>query len=88
MMKDKFNIVRDDDGIVVYDESDDIDPEEMQVLDDEDELDTDYLLRETKLQEARQAEEHRMQRYVSAGVIAAVIIFIAGVFYFNFRNIL
>lgn len=88
MMKDKFSIVTDDDGIVVYDNSDDFDPEEMQVLDEDDELDTDYLLRETARQEARHAEESRRQRYISVGVIATVIIFIAGVFYSNFRNIL
>lgn len=88
MMKDKFSIVTDDDGIVVYDKSDDFDPEEMQVLDEDDELDTEYLLRETACQEAKQAAEHRRQRRVSVGVIVAVAAFIAGVFYINFRNIL
>lgn len=78
----------DEDGMVVYDESDDFVPGETQILDEEDELDTDYLLRETARQEVRHAVERRRQRYISAGVIAAVIIFIAGVFYFIFRSIL
>lgn len=87
MNTDKFKTIEKD-GIVVYDESDDFVPGEEQILDEEDELDTDYLLQETARQEARHAEERRRQMYVSVGVIAAVIIFIAGVFYFNFRNIL
>lgn len=76
------------DGIVLYDESDDFDPGEAQILDEDDELDADYLLRETERQEVRQAEECRKQRWISAGVIAAVAAFIAGVCYINFRNIL
>lgn len=88
MMKDKFNIVSDEDGIVIFDESDDFDSEEVQVLDEDDELDTDYLLRAMARQEARQAEEHRKHRWISAGVIMVVAAFITGVCYINFRNIL
>lgn len=86
-MSNKFKTIEED-GIVVYDESDDFVPGETQILDEDDEFDTDYLLRETARQEARHAEESRRQRYISVGVIAAVIIFITGVIYFNFRNIL
>lgn len=87
MNTEKFKIIEKD-GIVVYDQNDDFDPEETQILNEEDELDTDYLLRETARQEVRQAEERRRQRYISAGVIAAVVAFVAGVCYINFRNIL
>ena len=84
---EKFKIIEED-GIVVYDESDDFVPGEEQILDEEDELDTDYLMRETARQEARQAEENRKQRWISAGVIVAVATFISIVCYINFRNIL
>lgn len=87
MTSDKFKIIEED-SIVVYDQSDDFVPGETRILDEEDDLDTDYLLRETARQEVRHAEESRRQRYISVGVIAAVIIFITGVIYFNFRNIL
>ena len=87
MNADKFKIIEEE-GVVIYDESDDFDPEESQILDEEDELDTDYLLRETQRQEARRAEERRRQRCVTVGVIAAVITFIAIMCYINFRNVL
>lgn len=83
----KFKIIEED-GIVVCDESDDFDPGEMQVLDEDDELDTYYLLRETQRQEVLQTEERRKQRWISAGVIVAVATFISIVCYINFRNIL
>lgn len=86
-MSNKFKTIEED-SIIVYDESDDFDPEETQILDEEDELDTDYLLRETARQEARHADERRRQSYISAGVIAAVIIFIGAVCLIGLRNIL
>lgn len=82
-----FKIIEED-GIVIYDESDDFVPGETKKLIDEDQLDTDYLLRETARQEIKQAEERRKQRWISTGVIMAVVAFIAGVCYINFRNIL
>lgn len=82
-----FKIIEED-GIVVYDESDDFVPCETVMLNDESELDIDYLLSETARQETIQAHERRRQRWVSVGVIMAVVAFIAGVCYINFRNIL
>lgn len=86
-MAERFNKIEED-GIVIFDESDDFNPGEVQVFDGEDELDVEYLLRETKRQEAQQSEENQKQRWVSVGVIAVVVAFIAGVCYINFKNIL
>lgn len=88
MRTDQSKVVRDEEGIVIFDRSDDFDPGEVQILNEEDELDTDYLLRETARQEAQQEKERKTQCWVSAGVIAAVVAFIAGVCYINFRNVL
>lgn len=87
MKTERFKTIEED-GIVIFDESDDLVPGEAQILDEDDELDVEYLLRETARQEEQEAEEKRKQRWVSAGVIAVMVIFIAGVCYFNFRNIL
>lgn len=88
MRTDHSKVVRDEEGIVIFDRSDDFDPGEVQILNEDDELDTDYLLRETARQEAQQEKERKTRGWVSAGVIAAVVAFIAGVCYINFRNVL
>ena len=88
MVKDKFKVVEDEEGIVIYVESDDYNPGEEQIIDDDDELDYDYIRRYEKLQEKQQAEEKRQQRWVSVGVIAGIIVFIAGISYFNFKGVL
>lgn len=87
MANGKFKTIEED-RILIFDESDDLDPGEIQILDEDDELDTDYLLMETARQEAQQAKDRQIQRRVSVGVIAAVVAFIAGVCYINFRNII
>lgn len=87
MAEEKFNIVEEED-ITIFDESDDYVPGEVTVLDEDDELDVEYLLRETALQEAQQARKQKTQRWVSVGVVAAVVAFIAGVCCFSFRNII
>ena len=88
MGKDKFKVVEDEEGIVIYDESDDYDPGEEQIIDDDDELDYDYIRRYEKMQENQQTEEKRQQRWVSIGVIVSVIAFIIGTCYYNFKGIL
>lgn len=88
MKKEKYNIIRDEEDLVIFDESDDFVPGETQILDENDELDVEYLLRETAHQEAEYENELQRQRWVSVGVIAAVVAFIAGACYINFRNIL
>lgn len=87
MKTEKFKTIEED-GIVIFDESDDFVPGETQILDEDDELDVDYLLRETARQEEQEAEEKGKQRWVSAAVIAGVVTFIAVVSYINFKGIL
>lgn len=88
MKKEKYSIIRDEEDLVIFDESDDFVPGELEVLNEEDELDVDYLLRKTAHQEEQAIREKRIQRWVSVGVITAVVAFIAGACYINFRNIL
>lgn len=87
MKKEQYNILMDEDNLVIFDESDDFVPGEAQILDKDDELDMEYLLRETARQEAEQEKELQSQRWMSVGVISAVIAFIVGLCYIIFRNI-
>ena len=79
-------MIEDEDGIILYDESDDYLPRESEENDYE--LDIDYLIEEQKRQDARNADEGRKHRRVGLGVIAGVILYIAAVCYINFKNIL
>lgn len=88
MTREDFKIIEDEDGIVIYDESDDYVPEENQIVDDDDELDMEYILEYEKQQAAQVADENKRQRWISAGVIAGVILFITAVCYINFINII
>ncbi len=85
-MKKKFNMIEEE-KVVIYDESDDYDPGEEQIVDDDDELDYDYIRKYEKLQEIEQTKEKRQQRWVTFGVITGIIVFIAGLSYFNFKVI-
>ncbi len=87
MEKDRFKIVEDEDGVIIYDESDDYVPGEEEILDEDNELDTEYILREAKRQEVREAEEKHRQKWISAGVVIAVVAFIAGICFINFKGI-
>ncbi|MDE6484192.1 MAG: hypothetical protein K2L14_02220 [Duncaniella sp.] len=82
----KFKVTEDEDGFIIYDESDDYLPREAE--NEEDELDIEYLIEEQKRLDARKAVEQRKQRWVAVGVIAGVILFISAICYINFRNIL
>lgn len=99
-MKKEFDIIEED-GIVIYDESDDYDPGEDEVNSSEntetgsfrlmtnEEIFTDEYMQEyARKMDAQIAKEKREQRLISVGVIAAVILFIACVTYFNFKDIL
>lgn len=88
MERENFTIIEDADGIVIFDGSDDYVPEENQIVDNDDELDMEYILEYEKQQAARVAVENQKHRWVSAGVIAGVILFITAVCYINFKNIL
>ena len=84
-MKDyEFHVIEDEDGIVIFDESDDYFPGEGRIFDGDDELDMYYILEYEKRQEARKAADQRHQRWISAGVIAGVILYIALVTYIAF----
>ena len=86
MKTGKFNVIEDEDGIIIYDESDDYLPRESEENDDE--FDIEYLIDEQNRQDARKAIVCRKQRWVGFGVIAGVIVYITAVCYFNFKNIL
>lgn len=88
MTRKDFTIIENEDGIVIYDESDDYVPEENQIVDDDDELDMEYILEYEKQQAAQVSDENKRQRRISAGVIAGVILFITTVCYINFINII
>lgn len=87
MNKEGFRIVEDEDGIVIYDQSDDFVPGEEGILDDDD-LDMDYIREYEKRQAEKKTAESHQQKWVSAGVIAAVILFIMLVSYINFKDVL
>lgn len=88
MTREDFRIIEDEEGIVIYDESDDYVPEENQIVNDDDELDMEYILEYEKQQAAQVAAENKKQRWVSTGVIAGVVLFITAVCYINFKSIL
>lgn len=87
MKTDKFRVVEED-GVVILDETDDYVPGEIRLTEDDDDLDIDYLINQTRLQEAHKRSERHRQRWVSVGVIITVIAFIAAVCYLNFKDIL
>ncbi len=88
MKREDFTIIEDEDGIVIYDESDDYAPGEQKIIDEDDELDIDYLNNQTCLQEVQKRSERHRQLWVSVGVIITIIAFIAAVCYVNFKDIL
>lgn len=82
-MKKDFEIVRDSDGIIIYDESDDycedeVDDEEMVLATSHNALFTAEELREFREKKfAEEAREKRLQRWISVGVILGCILFTA-----------
>lgn len=71
MDKEKFRIVEDEDGIAIYDESDDFVPGEEGILDD-DNLDMDYIREYEKRQADNKRAYGHQQKWVSVGVITAI----------------
>ncbi len=99
-MKDKFDIVEKD-GVVIYDESDDYDPGEDEVVGEGDaqaggfrlmsnkEIFTDeYMQNYARKMDAEMAKEERTQRLISVGVVVAVVLFIGLVTYVNIKDLL
>lgn len=87
MESDGLKIVEED-GIVIFDASDDYAPGEQQIINDDDELDIDYLIKQTRIQEARKRKDQRRQLLVSVILIATVIAYIGIVCYMNFKDII
>ncbi len=99
-MKDRFDMVEKD-GVVIYDESDDYDPGEDEVVEEGNaevsgfrlmsnkEIFTDeYMQNYARKMDAEIAKEERTQRLISVGVVAAVVLFIGLVTYVNIKDLL
>ena len=95
-MKENFYLVEED-GVVIFDKSDDYDPGEVEANQSEagsfrlmtnEEIFTDEYMQEYAREMDNQiAREKRNQRLISIGVIATVILFIGIIVYINFKNI-
>lgn len=100
-MKDKFDVIEED-GIVIYDDSDDYDsgedgetpsdePEEgcgFRLMTNEEIFTDEYMHEYARKMDDKIAKEKRQQRLISVGVIVTVVLFIGLVVYINFRNIM
>ncbi len=92
---DKFDIVEED-GVVIYDESDDYDPGEdedieggeFRLLSNEEIFTDEYMQEYARKMDTQIAKDKRIDLLVSVGVIVTVIGFIALVFYIGFKDIL
>lgn len=91
----KFDIVEED-GVVIYDESDDYDPGEnedveageFRLLTNEEIFTDEYMQEYARKMDAQIAKDKRIDLLVSVGVIVSVIGFIALVFYIGFKDLL
>lgn len=98
-MKKRFDMVEED-GVVIYDESDDYDPGEetlgydvseegdFRLMTNEEIFTDEYMRNFAKKMDEEIARERCRQRLISVGVITAIILFIGAVTYINFKNIL
>lgn len=96
-MKKKFDLIEEY-GVVIHDESDDFDPGQEEATQTEvggfrirtnEEIFTDeYMQDYARKMDNQIAREKRIQRFISVGVIAAVILFIGLISYINFKAII
>ncbi|MDE6560935.1 MAG: hypothetical protein K2K75_06125 [Muribaculaceae bacterium] len=96
-MKNQFDMIEED-GVVIYDESDDYDPGQNEseqaeeggfsLMTNEEIFTDEYMQNYAKKMDAQIDREKRMQRLISIGVIIAVILFVGIISYINFKNIL
>lgn len=96
-MKNQFDVIEND-GVVIYDESDDYDPGQNEseqaeegdfsLMTNEEIFTDEYMQNYAKKMDAQIDREKRMQRLISIGVIIAVILFVVLISYINFMNIL
>lgn len=97
MSRKDFNIIEED-GVIIYDESDDYDPGENDIehsqcgefhLMTNEEIFTDEYMQEyAERMNAKIRRERRVQRLISIGVIIGVSLYIALLSYIYFRRII
>ncbi len=98
-MKDKFDKIEED-GVVIYDESDDYDPGEdeenlcentddgeFRLLTNEEIFTDEYMQEYARKMDAQIAKENRYQLLISVCVVVGVILFIAFVTSINFNDL-
>lgn len=95
-MKDKYEVIEED-GIVVFDESDDYDPGEdeenqsgskgFQLKTNEEIFTDEYMHEYARKMDEKIANEKLIQRFISVGVIVAVSLYIGFITFICFRSI-
>lgn len=75
-MEEKHFKIIEEDGLVIFDGSDDYVPEE-EIIDDKDELDIEYLLRASMLQGETKSSEKGNDFMVSCGVVLVTVLYVA-----------
>lgn len=96
-MMNQFEVIEED-GVVIFDESDDYDPGEDEIKQSEpggfrlmtnEEIFTDEYMEEyAKKMDGQIAREQRTQRLISVGVIVTVVLFIGLITFIKFKDIL
>lgn len=96
-MKVKLEVIEED-GIVIYDESDDYDPgedegiqsesESFRLMTNEEIFTDEYMQENARKMDEKIAKEKRQQRLISVGVIVTVVLYIGLVVCINFRKIM
>lgn len=95
MKEREFEIIEED-GVVIYDESDDYDPGEdeeihaepggFRLMSNEEIFTDEYMRNYAKKMDEKIAREKRSQCLISVGVIVAIILYIALITYINFKK--
>lgn len=92
MTKERFEIIEEDD-VVIYDERDDYDPgedeesEEFHLMTNEEIFTDEYMQAYAAEMDSKIRREKRNDRLISIGVVAGVIVFVASIAYFNFKDL-
>ncbi len=100
-MKKEFDMIEED-GVVIYDESDDYDPGEdedvklessekdcgFRLLTNEEIFTDEYMRNYARKMDEEMAREKRIQCLISVGMIVGIVLFIAAVSYINLGKII